>query len=191
MNCFSSGQHWTLPNWTLPTGLPTGVFALSAIATLGTLFNAPYASAQAAYGSYIGVGGSLGLTDGTQDVEPRRGGGVVAVRYSILELPISLRAQALISDATAIVPTVSYDIPLNWQTTAYIGAGVAIQNSDTSTSPIGNKTSFAIQPGIDYVIPNSNLVVFGNAVIAFDAYRDSGGTAAAIQGGLGWNFGQR
>ncbi|MBW4514210.1 MAG: porin family protein [Timaviella obliquedivisa GSE-PSE-MK23-08B] len=175
----------------MPMGLPIGLLALSTIATIVALFNASHASAQAAYGSYIGVGGSLGLTDGTEDVEPRRGGGVVAVRYNILELPISLRAQALVSDVTAIVPTVSYDIPLNWQTTAYIGAGVAIQNSDTSSSPVGNKTSFAIQPGIDYVVPNSDLVVFGNAVIAFDAYRDSGGTAAAIQGGLGWNFGQR
>jgi hypothetical protein len=185
MNHLRNGQRWTLPTeWT------TGMLALSAIATMVTLFNAPAASAQAAYGSYVGVGGSLGLTNGSQD-EPRRGGGVVAVRYNILELPISLRAQALISDSTAIVPTVSYDIPLNWQTTAYIGAGVAIQTSSSSTSPVGNKTSFAIQPGIDYVIPNSNLVVFGNAVIAFDAYRDGGGTAAAIQGGLGWNFGQR
>jgi len=186
MNHLKNGQRWTFVTRFIP-----GIAALGAIAATVTLVNVPSVSAQAAYGSYVGIGGSLGLTDGTQDVEPRRGGGVVAARYRILELPISLRAQALISDATAIVPTISYDIPLGWQTTAYIGAGVAIQNSDTSTSPVGNKTSFAIQPGIDYVIPNSNLVVFGNAVIAFDAYRDSGGTAAAIQGGLGWNFGER
>jgi len=186
MNHLKNGQRWTFV-----TRFISGIAALGAIAATVTLVNVPSVSAQAAYGSYVGIGGSLGLTDGTQDVEPRRGGGVVAARYRILELPISLRAQALISDATAIVPTISYDIPLGWQTTAYIGAGVAIQNSDTSTSPVGNKTSFAIQPGIDYVIPNSNLVVFGNAVIAFDAYRDSGGTAAAIQGGLGWNFGER
>ncbi|MCU0567099.1 MAG: hypothetical protein MUF49_10935 [Oculatellaceae cyanobacterium Prado106] len=169
-----------------------GLAALGAIATLAaSLLSAPAASAQAAYGSYIGVGGSVGVTDGEDGVEPRRAGGVVAVRYRLLELPISIRAQALISDSTAIVPTVSYDIPLNWQTTAYIGAGAAIQNSDTSTSPVGNQTSFAIQPGIDFVFPYSNLVLFGNAVIAFDAYRESGGTAAAVQAGLGWNFGEQ
>jgi hypothetical protein len=166
--------------------------ALSAAAGL-SLLNVPAASAQAAYGSYVGIGGSFGLTDNPDNVDgsSSRAGGVVAARYRILELPISLRAQALIGDSTAIVPTVSYDIPLSWQTTAYIGAGVAIQNSETSATPVGNKTSFAIQPGIDHVFPNSNLVLFGNAVIAFDAYRDSGGTAAAIQGGLGWNFGER
>jgi opacity protein-like surface antigen len=171
-----------------------GAIALSSTATGLSLLNAPAASAQAAYGSYVGIGGSFGLTDNPDNTDgssSSRAGGVVAARYRILELPISLRAQALIGDSTAIVPTVSYDIPLSWQTTAYIGAGVAIQNSETSATPVGNKTSFAIQPGIDHVFPNSNLVLFGNAVIAFDAYRDSGGTAAAIQGGLGWNFGER
>jgi hypothetical protein len=169
-----------------------GIGVLGAIAT--SLFNAPAVSAQAAYGSYVGIGGSFGLSDNEDSLDAEGDssefGGVVAARYRILELPVSLRAQALIGDSTAIVPTVSFDIPLNWQTTAYIGAGVAIQDSETSATPVGNKTSFAIQPGIDYVFPNSDLVLFGNAVIAFDAYRDSGGTAAAIQGGLGWNFGQ-
>jgi opacity protein-like surface antigen len=170
-----------------------GIGVLGAIVAASGL-NAPAASAQAAYGSYVGIGGSFSLNDNEDSLDAEDGsnefGGVVAARYRILELPVSLRAQALIGDSTAIVPTVSFDIPLNWQTTAYIGAGVAIQDSETSATPVGNKTSFAIQPGIDYVFPNSDLVLFGNAVIAFDAYRDSGGTAAAIQGGLGWNFGQ-
>lgn len=146
------------------------------------------ASAQAAYGSYIGVGGSAGLSDGPNG-EGSGAGGVVAVRYRLLEVPLSLRAQALISDRTAIVPTVSYDIPLNWQTDAYIGAGVAFQNGDSdSASPLGNQTSFVVQPGIDYSFPYSNLVLFGNAIIAFDAYKDGGGTAASVQGGLGVRF---
>lgn len=146
------------------------------------------ASAQAAYGSYVGIGGSAGLSAGPNN-EGTNGGGVVAVRYRLLEVPISLRAQALISDRTALVPTVSYDVPLNWQTDAYVGAGVAFQSGDqNSASPIGNKTSFVIQPGVDYIFPYSNLVLFGNAIIAFDAYRDGGGTAASVQGGLGIQF---
>ncbi|MDY6784426.1 MAG: hypothetical protein SW833_18065 [Cyanobacteriota bacterium] len=146
------------------------------------------ASAQAAYGSYIGIGPSFGLsTDGSG--EGRYVGGVVAARYKLLELPISLRAQALIGHAAAIVPTVSYDIPLNWQTDAYVGAGVSFAGSDEGRpSPIGDKTSFAVQPGIDYVIPNSSAVVFGNAIIAFDAFRDGGGPAFSLQGGVGLKF---
>lgn len=161
----------------------------AACASLATSAIAPEpASAQAAYGSYIGVGPSFGLTN-DDNGEGRQIGGVVAVRYKLLELPISLRAQALIGHATAIVPTVSYDIPLNWQTDAYVGAGVTFAGSDQGRpSPIGDKTSFAIQPGIDYVIPNSSAVVFGNAIIAFDAFRNGGGPAFSLQGGVGLRF---
>lgn len=141
------------------------------------------AQAQVAYGSYVGVGPTVGLSDGIQI------GGVVAFRYKLLEAPISFRAQALIGNNTAVVPTVSYDLPLNWQTDAYLGAGLVLAGgSSDNASPVGNKISFALQPGIDYVVPNSNTVLFGNAIIAFDAYRDGGGAAVAVQGGVGLRF---
>jgi opacity protein-like surface antigen len=139
------------------------------------------AQAQVAYGSYVGVGPSVGLSDGAQI------GGVIAFRYKLLESPISFRAQALVGNGTAVVPTVSYDVPLNWQTDAYLGAGLTLASGEDS-SPVGNKISFALQPGIDYVVPNSNTVIFGNAIIAFDAYRDGSGTAFSLQGGVGLRF---
>ncbi|WP_017316905.1 hypothetical protein [Mastigocladopsis repens] len=138
------------------------------------------AQAQVAYGSYVGVGAGVGFADGA------RVGGVIAGRYKLLETPVSLRAQAFIGSNVALVPTVSYDYPINWQTDAYIGAGLVLAGGDTP-SPVGNKISFALQPGIDYVVPNSNTVIFGNAIIAFDAVRD-GGTAFALQGGVGLRF---
>ncbi|MEC4811779.1 MAG: hypothetical protein SAK29_00595 [Scytonema sp. PMC 1069.18] len=138
------------------------------------------AKAQVAYGSYVGIGPAVGFGDGV------RIGGVIAGRYKLLEQPISFRAQAFIGDSIAVVPTVSYDVPLNWQTDAYLGAGLVLASGDTP-SPVGNKISFALQPGIDYVVPNSNTVFFGNAIIAFDAIRD-GGTAFSLQGGVGLRF---
>ncbi|TAE61639.1 MAG: hypothetical protein EAZ76_13630 [Nostocales cyanobacterium] len=150
-------------------------------AVCGLTANIQPAQAQVAYGSYVGVGPTVGLSEGTQV------GGVLALRYKLLETPVSFRAQALIGESTAVVPTVSYDFPLNWQTDAYLGAGVVLANGD-SPSPVGNKITFALQPGIDYVVPNSNTVIFGNAIIAFDAYRNSGGTAVSLQGGLGLRF---
>jgi hypothetical protein len=146
----------------------------------GCAFTAQPAYSQAAYGSYVGVGGSAGFGNGFE------GGGVVAARYKLLELPISIRAQALIGSGVAVVPSVSYDIPINWQTDAYIGPGVVIPSGEGT--PVGDKVSFAIQPGVDYAFPNSNLVAFGNAIIAFDAFRDRGGTAFSIQGGVGLRF---
>ena len=142
-------------------------------------------SAQAAYGSYVGVGPTFGIT-GDDDGDGQQLGGVIAARYKILELPISLRAQAFLGEGFAFVPTVSYDFPINWQTDAYVGAGVSIAGA--GTSPVGDQISFALQPGIDYMIPNSSTALFGNAVIAFDAYRDGGGVALAVQGGVGLRF---
>ncbi|MTJ08304.1 hypothetical protein [Anabaena sp. UHCC 0204] len=148
---------------------------------LSVAINSQPAQAQVAYGSYVGIGPAIGLSDGTQV------GGVLAFRYKLLEAPLSFRAQALIGKGTAVVPTVSYDLPLNWQTDAYLGAGLVLTSGDTP-SPVGNKMSFALQPGIDYVVPNSNTVIFGNAIIAFDAYRNGGGTALSLQGGVGLRF---
>ena len=158
-----------------------------ALAVGMTLATSSAASAQAAYGSYIGIGGSVGVSSSANDGS--QAGGVVAARYRFLEVPLSLRAQALISDNVAFVPTISYDIPLNWQTDAYIGAGVVLQDgSADNASPLGNQTAFVIQPGVDYSFPYSNLVLFGNAIIAFDSYRDENRTGASVQGGLGVRF---
>lgn len=154
---------------------------MSVVTALGLPVNSQPAQAQVAYGSYVGIGPTVGFTEDSQL------GAVLAFRYKLLETPISFRTQALIGKGTAIVPTVSYDIPLNWQTDAYLGAGLVINSSD-AVSPVGNKISFALQPGIDYVIPNSNTVIFGNAIIAFDATRNSGNMAVSLQGGVGLRF---
>jgi hypothetical protein len=174
----------------LKTMKTIGALALTTIAApiitlaFGAAYTAPV-QAQAAYGSYIGIGPAIGLTKSDAPGGERKLSGLVSARYKFLELPISVRAQAFLGDGVAIMPSVSYDIPLNWQTEAYVGLGPAIHIS--GDTPIGDKTAFAIQPGIDYALPNSKVVLFGNAVIAFDAYK-SGGAAASLQGGVGWRF---
>jgi hypothetical protein len=156
-------------------------YLVSVLAAGSVLMSANPAQAQAAYGSYVGIGPAVGVSDGVQI------GGVLAFRYKLLETPVSFRTQAIVADSTAVVPTVSYDVPLNWQTDAYLGAGLVLTGGNPA-SPVGNKISFALQPGIDYVVPNSNTVIFGNAIIAFDAYRKGGGTALSLQGGVGLRF---
>ncbi|MDV3351258.1 hypothetical protein D0962_18295 [Leptolyngbyaceae cyanobacterium CCMR0082] len=144
--------------------------------------------AQAAYGSYVGAGGTLGLND-DDDGDGDGLGLVISGRYKLLAVPISLRAQAfLLNGDLALVPTVSYDFPVSFQTDVYLGAGVSIPTGDDA-SPVGDETAFVLQPGIDFAVPGSNLVVFGNAIFAFDAFDDGGGTATAVQAGVGWNFG--
>lgn len=168
-------------------GAVLGGVALSAGLSLAAI--AP-AQAQAAYGSYVGIGGSFGLTEGDDAFgEDSSSGAVIAARYKLLRVPLSIRAQVLLSDRSALVPTVSYDIPLNWQTDLYLGAGASIMlGSGDDTSPIGNQSSFVLQPGIDHALPNSNLVLFGNAIFAFDGYDEGNNAAISVQGGVGLRF---
>lgn len=144
--------------------------------------------AQAAYGSYIGAGVAFGVTNGGGGPnETANTSGFLAVRYKFLRAPVSLRTQVLVGgNGVAVVPTVSYDIPINWQADAYIGAGASIVRGDKT--PIGNKNSFVIQPGIDYSLPNTNLMLYTNAIIAFDGYKSNNGTAVSIQAGAGLRF---
>lgn len=152
-----------------------------------SLITPPTAQAQPAYGSYIGVG--LGVGQQNEQNDGLDVAGLVAGRYKFLEVPLSLRSQFFLdSNSIAFVPTISYDIPITWQLEPYLGAGVAFTTND---SIVGDKTSFVIQPGVDYVIPNSRVVLFGNAVIAIDAFEAgtrSGQSAVSVQTGLGYRF---
>jgi hypothetical protein len=151
--------------------IPLGGFAIA------LSLQAP-AQAQAAYGSYIGIGGGIGFGN---DASPAV---VINGRYKILELPVSIRGAAFIGDGSAFVPTVSYDYPLNFNTELYVGAGASFASDG---SPVGDKTAFVIQPGVDYTMSNSNLVIFGNAIFAIGG-ESGGGTATSVQGGVGYQF---
>ncbi|HEY9879676.1 MAG TPA: hypothetical protein V6D29_14555 [Leptolyngbyaceae cyanobacterium] len=164
------------------------VLGAMAIAVTG-MVQAPSAQAQVAYGSYVGVGGALGLTNDAATGNGSNFSGVIAGRYRFLEIPVSLRAQAFLFGGNfAFVPTVSYDVPLSWNTDAYLGAGVSFASGGDNPSPVGNKTAFVLQPGLDYMFPNSNLVAFGNAIFAFDAYERGNNMAISVQGGVGIQF---
>jgi hypothetical protein len=165
-----------------------GGLAIATILATG-LANAsqPAAQAQAAYGSYLGAGASVGI-GADWNGEGQQLGAVLAARYKLLRTPISLRTQAFIgSGSTAVVPTISYDMPLNWQLDAYVGAGFSFANGN-KPSPVGDSNSLVIQPGLDYAVPNSNTVIFTNAVWALDAYQGKNKSALSLQGGLGLRF---
>ncbi|HEY9617270.1 MAG TPA: hypothetical protein V6C64_10535 [Microcoleaceae cyanobacterium] len=145
------------------------------------------ANAQAAYGSYVGLGAGFGLTPGKDSGNQVSAN--LAMRYKFLKAPVSLRTQVLVGESIAVVPTVSYDVPINWQTDAYIGIGASIVTDHSKNTPVGNRTSFVIQPGVDYALPNSNWVVFGNAIIAIDAYDNvENRTPVSLQAGMGLRF---
>lgn len=158
----------------------------AAIAATSLIMAAEPAHAQAAYGSYVGVGAAFGVTSDA-DGDGADLAGVIAGRYRFLRIPVSIRAQAFLFDGGfAFVPTVSYDYSLSWNTDIYLGAGISITSGDPS--PVGDRTAFVLQPGIDYMFPSSRLALFGNAIIAFNGFRDGDNTAVSLQGGVGYQF---
>ncbi|MGB6016933.1 MAG: hypothetical protein WBG32_19525 [Nodosilinea sp.] len=171
-------------------GHTAGAALLAAAATVTGAAIAPEsAQAQVAYGSYVGVGAGIGVTNDAATGQGSGVQGVISGRYRLLQYPVSLRAQAfLFGGEFAFVPTVSYDVPLNWNTDVYLGAGASFVGGGNDASIVGDKTSFVLQPGVDYLFPNSNLVAFGNAIFAFDAYQQGGNMAISVQGGVGIQF---
>ncbi|WP_155523543.1 hypothetical protein [Nodosilinea nodulosa] len=165
------------------------LLATAAIVT-GAAIAPQAAEAQVAYGSYVGVGAGVGVTNDAATGQGSNLQGVIAGRYRLLRYPVSVRAQAFIFGGQfAFVPTVSYDVPLSWNTDVYVGAGASFTGGGSNTpSVVGDKTSFVLQPGIDYLFPNSNLVAFGNAIFAFDGYQQGGNMAISVQGGVGIQF---
>jgi hypothetical protein len=171
-------------------GNRAAVTLLATVAAVAGIALAPEAAeAQVAYGSYVGVGAGVGLTNDAATGQGSGVQGVISGRYRLLQYPVSLRAQGFIFGGEfAFVPTISYDVPLSWNTDVYVGAGASFVGGGNNPSIVGDKTSFVLQPGIDYMFPNSNLVAFGNAIFAFDAYRQGGNMAISVQGGVGIQF---
>lgn len=177
----------SLGRW-MGQGLGASLLALTATIA-GSALAPEAAEAQVAYGSYVGIGAGVGLTNDAATGQGSGMQGVIAGRYRLLRYPVSLRAQGFIFGGEfAFVPTISYDVPLSWNTDVYVGAGASFVGGGNNPSIVGDKTSFVIQPGIDYLFPNSNLVAFGNAIFAFDAYREGGNMAISVQGGVGLQF---
>ncbi len=167
----------------------SGIFALGSVALAAglTLSTPSTVKAQAAYGSYLGAGAAFGVTNGGGTNENSTTSAFVATRYKFLKVPVSLRSQVLIGGSgLAVVPVVSYDFPINWQTDVYIGAGASIVQG--TNTPIGNRGSFVLQPGIDYALPNSSVSLFWNAIVSLDGYQSSGTSAVSIQAGAGLRF---
>lgn len=167
-----------------------GASLLALTTTVASSVMAPEAAeAQVAYGSYVGIGAGVGLTNDAATGQGSGMQGVISGRYRLLRYPVSLRAQGFIFGGEfAFVPTISYDVPLSWNTDVYVGAGASFVGGGDNPSIVGDKTAFVLQPGIDYLFPNSNLVAFGNAIFAFDAYRQGGNMAISVQGGIGLQF---
>lgn len=137
-------------------------------------------------GSYLGAGVSAGVTDGGDD--DGTFGGNVQGRLDIPNVPISARGAFLFGgDSSAIMPIVSYDLPITNNANVYLGAGYSFVTSDNKVSPLGDEDSVVLTTGVEAEVAQ-NVVVYGDAKVGLDAYSDSNDAAVSLQLGAAYRF---
>ena len=137
-------------------------------------------------GSYVGAGLSAGVTSG--DGQDSTFGGNIQGRLQVPNTPISARGAVLFSDDTsAIVPTLTYDLPISNSANLYFGPGYSFVEENGNATPLGNQDAFVLSTGVEaQVLPR--VVVYGDAKVGFDAYQSSSNPAVALQLGAGFMF---
>jgi hypothetical protein len=138
--------------------------------------------------NYIGVGVSAGTTSGGRGNDDAQFGGNVQGRFAIPKTPLSLRGAVLFGgDATAIMPIVTYDAPIDKGTNVYFGGGYSFVTDEGKNTPLGNQNSPVVTLGAESAV-TKNVIVYGDAKWGIDAYKDSNADAVSLQAGLGYRF---
>ncbi|MEQ8960580.1 MAG: outer membrane beta-barrel protein, partial [Coleofasciculus sp. C2-GNP5-27] len=138
--------------------------------------------------NYIGAGVAAGVTNGGQDNDAATFGGNIQGRVTTSKAPVSLRGAVLFSDDTsAIMPMVSYDVPVTNNANVYVGAGYSFVEEDGQPTPLGNKNAPVVTVGAEAQL-GRNVVVYGDTKLGIEAYEDSPASAVSIQAGAGYRF---
>lgn len=163
---------------------------LSALTASSLLLGSQVASAQPAGmdGSYVGAGLAAGVTDGGSDDDGSTFGGNIQGRLNVPRVPLSLRGSVLFSDDTsAIMPILSYDVPVSNNANIYAGAGYSFVEEDGQSTPLGNQDAFVLTTGVESEVVR-NIVLYGDVKLGLDAYQDSSNPAVSFQLGAGYRF---
>ncbi|WAL60309.1 porin family protein [Thermocoleostomius sinensis] len=161
---------------------------VSAMAVGSILFSADRASAQVRgmEGSYLGGGVSAGVTNVDEDGSVL--GGNIQGRLDARELPVSLRGAFLFNgDNSAIMPIVSYDVGVAPNTNLYVGGGYSFVLGRGESSLLGNQDAPVVTLGVETAV-NPNVVLYGDAKLGIDAYKNSSGSAVSLQLGAAYRF---
>lgn len=138
--------------------------------------------------SYVGAGLSGSVTRGDADNEGRVFGGNVQGRFAVPNAPVSVRGSALFNDKNAaIVPTLTYDLPLTERTNLYAGAGYSFVVNHDRTSQLGNRNTPVLTAGVESRVAD-RVVVYSDVKYGVKAYDSNDAGAVSLQGGVGFEF---
>jgi hypothetical protein len=139
--------------------------------------------------SLLGTGGSRawveGQVEGTQDASGHTGQRNFQTRIDVQDFPVSIRGAIVLGDdIEAVMPMLSYDVPLGGSANVYAGAGYALVQPGTQTV-LGDRDGVVLSTGVEAAI-NRSVVVYGDV-----RYHPSSGPAenpVRVQFGLGHRF---
>lgn len=85
-------------------------------------------------------------------------------RYDLPNSPLSIRGSIYIGDsARAILPAVTYDLPVGGGTNVYAGAGVSLVNAGVGkVTPLGDRTGIVVTTGVESEV-SKGIIVYGDA----------------------------
>ena len=164
--------------------------ALVATAIAPVVLSANRASAEptGTNANYVGVGVAAGITNAGQDNDAANFGGNIQARFTIDKAPVSLRGAILFSgDNTAIIPMVSYDVPITNNANVYVGAGYSFTEKNGQATPLGNTDAPVVTVGAEAQL-GQNVVIYGDTKVGINAYENSSASAISIQAGAGVKF---
>ena len=138
--------------------------------------------------NYIGGGVSAGVTNGGQEGDAANVGGNIQGRITTSKAPVSVRGSVLFNDDTsAIIPLVSYDVPVTNNANIYVGGGYSFVEKDGKPSPLGNQDAPVVAVGAEAQL-SQNIVVYGDTKVGINAYQNSPASAVSVQAGAAFRF---
>jgi hypothetical protein len=167
--------------------------ALAVTLIVPNLLSAGSASAQpkGTKADYIGAGVSAGVTNGGTTKpggDAATFGGNIQGRLTTQKAPVSVRGAVLFSDDTsAIMPIVTYDVPVAKNTNVYVGGGYSFVEKQGQHTPLGNKNAPVVTVGAESQL-GQNLVIYGDTKLGIKAYQNSPASAVSFQAGAGVRF---
>jgi hypothetical protein len=172
----------------------TAVSALSALVIAPILLSSGAASAQPVNqtkgfkDNYIGAGFAAGVTNGGQTGDAANLGINIQGRVAVPKTPVSVRGAVLYgNETTAIIPSVSVDVPIAKNTNVYGGVGYSFVEKNGAPTPLGNKDAVVLTAGAETKVAK-DFVLYGDTKLGVNAYQNSPASAVSFQGGLGYRF---
>lgn len=144
-------------------------------------------------GAYVGAGPSGSVTNGGQANTSALFGGNIQGRINIPNTPVSARGSVLFGpNNAAIVPMLTYDVPVAKNTNVYVGGGYSFVEDKNSfgvkkNTPLGNKNAPVVVVGAEHSVTR-DIVVYGDVKLGVRAYENSRASAVNLTAGAGYRF---